>query len=728
MKRKFIVLTLSGMIVTQQALAPSLALANTNNNIGIEIYDTNTVIEQVSGGVRFLLKDGILTVLKDTDGGMGDDINSLLSNYKDQITKVIIEYGVTSISQGAFNGLAALTYAEIPNSVTSIGDGAFSNCPNLTDIAIPEKASFGNGVFENSSSVHAKVYYGSSAHQVLIQEGNVSYSFLSFQLPYVTADYKFDHTLGKDFNVTFTKGSASMVELKSIAVDGVEANYIQSSNSISIPSNEFDKSKDIAKIEFNFEITHNGLTIRSTDIIYVYVTTLDTPEISEVFEMCVFYDESDSDVYIPIEMKGTELTKIQFNDVVLGKADYSIKENAVVLNKSYVKSLSDSYYEFILHFNEGTQHKFYLIKEGSFDNSSQAAILNSHVEFNSKDDVVVMKYTSGIDNATVQNILVNGKNPETNTRSASNIYTVNENDKTITVSSEFIKTLDNGYHMFGVEFSDGTISNAVTVLKEEVSVDVTPSPTPIVTPSPVPTIAPTPEPPTVTPTPEASPTPSPVVTPQPTPDVTPPVIVPPSSAPVVPPIVIPPVIVPSAPSVSTPVETPTTNPEETEKETENKEEEKEEELKLGKTYITLYTKGSTTSNITTNKDGDKEKISYSSSNRDVVRVNTSGKVRGLKAGKAIITVTVGDMTAQCTIVVKEPALRVSATELTVAVGKGKKLWARTGPEGTITFKSSNPKVATISKYGYIRGKNVGTATITVECHGIKKTVKVTVKK
>ncbi len=70
------------------------------------------------------------------------------NSYAEQIYEVVIENGVTSIGEYAFDGCTGLTSITIPASVTSIGNYAFSGCTGLTSIEIPSSVtSIGEDVF-----------------------------------------------------------------------------------------------------------------------------------------------------------------------------------------------------------------------------------------------------------------------------------------------------------------------------------------------------------------------------------------------------------------------------------------------------------------------------------------------------------------------------------------------------------------------------------------------------
>ena len=71
------------------------------------------------------------------------------SSYRDEIMKVVIESGVTSIGSFAFSACSGLTSVDIPLGVTSIGYSAFRGCSVLTSVDIPSGVtSIGDYAFE----------------------------------------------------------------------------------------------------------------------------------------------------------------------------------------------------------------------------------------------------------------------------------------------------------------------------------------------------------------------------------------------------------------------------------------------------------------------------------------------------------------------------------------------------------------------------------------------------
>ena len=120
-----------------------------------EIVDQGDCSADGSNVTWTLDSDGTLTI--SGTGGMKDwDLNQNNSPFRGNtnIKKVVIEDGVTLISNYAFQECTSLTSITIPNSVRHIGSKAFWNCTSLTSITIPDSVtSIGNSTFELCTSL-----------------------------------------------------------------------------------------------------------------------------------------------------------------------------------------------------------------------------------------------------------------------------------------------------------------------------------------------------------------------------------------------------------------------------------------------------------------------------------------------------------------------------------------------------------------------------------------------
>ena len=97
-----------------------------------------------------LTDDGVLTI---TGKGEMYDYSYTPWSY-DDLTRVIIGNGVTTIGKNAFIGRSSLTSVNIPNSVTTIGEAAFSGCSSLTSVTIPNSVTtIGGYAFSGCSSL-----------------------------------------------------------------------------------------------------------------------------------------------------------------------------------------------------------------------------------------------------------------------------------------------------------------------------------------------------------------------------------------------------------------------------------------------------------------------------------------------------------------------------------------------------------------------------------------------
>ena len=132
--------------------------------------DTSSEITSGSCGDNLtcvLTEDGTLTI-----SGSGAMESYTQSNYdttpwfeyRESVKSVIIESGVTSISDFAFYYCTAMESITIPDSVESIGNRAFYSCSSLTGITIPDSV----------TSIGKYTFYGCSALTEISIPGSVT--------------------------------------------------------------------------------------------------------------------------------------------------------------------------------------------------------------------------------------------------------------------------------------------------------------------------------------------------------------------------------------------------------------------------------------------------------------------------------------------------------------------------------------------------------------------------
>ena len=118
-------------------------------------------------------------------------------------------------------------------------------------------------------------------------------------------------------------------------------------------------------------------------------------------------------------------------------------------------------------------------------------------------------------------------------------------------------------------------------------------------------------------------------------------------------------------------------------------------------------------------NADNKTLVWTSSNTKIATVS-NGVVKGVKAGRVIITAKTTDgsnISATCTVTVKQPVTRISLSKkATMYTGKKLTLKAKVNPANAsnkaLTWKSSNAKVAKVSSKGIVTGVKAGTVKIT----------------
>ena len=127
-------------------------------------------------------------------------------------------------------------------------------------------------------------------------------------------------------------------------------------------------------------------------------------------------------------------------------------------------------------------------------------------------------------------------------------------------------------------------------------------------------------------------------------------------------------------------------------------------------------------------------VLWTSSDEDVVTVNSSGTVTAMGSGSATILAQAGWRSASCSVTVTQPVTSVSidSSAKTLSRNQTASLSATVLPSdatnANVTWTSSDTDIATVDANGKVIAKNFGFATITAEADGITAVCTVSVVK
>ena len=134
-------------------------------------------------------------------------------------------------------------------------------------------------------------------------------------------------------------------------------------------------------------------------------------------------------------------------------------------------------------------------------------------------------------------------------------------------------------------------------------------------------------------------------------------------------------------------------------------------------------------------DATNKTVEWTSSNVKVATVDDNGKVTGMTVGTATITAKVADKQATCAVTVVKKTIPVSSitlnkAELALYKGQTETLVATVKPDDatnkTVTWSSSNTKVATVDSNGKVIAVATGSATISAKAGDKEATCSITV--
>ena len=227
-----------------------------NNGITTELLEGNWLNWRITS-------DGCLHIFG--EGPMTDYVSGAApwTEQSDEIYSIHIDKGVTTIANYAFENLATVTCATIPETITSIGSCAFSGCVDLGQLFLDETVtSIGIDAFRNCVRLKLICFRDSAAHQYAVDNN------LNCEL--ITITYMSGIT-----NLKLLKGS--VVELPSplfvIQPEDVIGNrtLITSSNAsiVSIGSDEVMTAKANGTTTITLQLIEHPTTIYEIEVTVV---------------------------------------------------------------------------------------------------------------------------------------------------------------------------------------------------------------------------------------------------------------------------------------------------------------------------------------------------------------------------------------------------------------------------------------------------------------------------
>lgn len=141
-------------------------------------------------------------------------------------------------------------------------------------------------------------------------------------------------------------------------------------------------------------------------------------------------------------------------------------------------------------------------------------------------------------------------------------------------------------------------------------------------------------------------------------------------------------------------------------------------LSLGVDQLTLG-KGETLQLVPSYGAGESAVLRFASSDKSVAKVSSKGLITAKKAGTATVAVkTHNGLKATVKVKVVDAPKKVALSEktLSIAVGQTAQLTAKVtaGASSVLTWKSSDPEVASVDAEGRVKGLKPGTATVAVK--------------
>ena len=143
---------------------------------------------------------------------------------------------------------------------------------------------------------------------------------------------------------------------------------------------------------------------------------------------------------------------------------------------------------------------------------------------------------------------------------------------------------------------------------------------------------------------------------------------------------------------------------------------KKPSIKLNESKLTLY-RGNTYKLTAIVSSGISP--SWRTNKKSVAVVDNDGTITAMKHGTAIITATVDGVEKRCEVIVKQPTITLSQTDITLKKGSTAQLSAKVSSGNSPVWSTSNANVATVSENGAVTAVSKGKAYVYATEDGVK---------
>ena len=140
----------------------SIEFGISNDELETAVIHFSSTWEKLGDNIEWSLNDAVLTIRG--SGDMEDFTETVApwGNYSPYFSTVIIEPGIKSIGDEAFNNCTRLTSITLPDGIRAIGSSSFRSCTSLTSITLPGSiTSIGDYAFYGCKNL-SDIYFGGS--------------------------------------------------------------------------------------------------------------------------------------------------------------------------------------------------------------------------------------------------------------------------------------------------------------------------------------------------------------------------------------------------------------------------------------------------------------------------------------------------------------------------------------------------------------------------------------